>query len=319
MRVAASIVLFAAVACAHAQELSVDAGVTRSRLPDDASFGLGINYSHDLAPHVAASLGYRNEGHIPGHHRDGTAAQLWLLGSVFAPEFTLGVGAGPYHYFDTTVAEGHSSLEFNDAHGWGYMYSGRATWRPRDSRWFYELRLEHIETSRNVDTTLLLAGIGYRLDQDASFRARSNGHSYAAERDDEIYLAAGQTIVNSFESQSAAASSISYRHAFGPVLRGSLAWLHEGDARLIRRDGVTTLGWAEPSFGDDRFTLGFGLGGYFAVDRYRPGSKDVLGLIGTTASLRMADHWVARFTWHRVASRHDRDSDILLLGLGGQF
>ena len=28
---------------------------------------------------------------------------------------------------------------------------------------------------------------------------------------------------------------------------------------------------------------------------------------------------VARFTWHRVASRHDRDSDILLLGLGGQF
>jgi len=319
MRVAASIALLAAAACAHAQELSLDAGLTRSRVPEDTSFGLGLNYTHPLASHLAASIGYRNEGHIPNHHRDGMAAQLWLLGSAFSPELTFGVGAGPYHYFDTTVAEGRSTLEFNDAHGWGYMYSGTATWRPPNSKWFYELRLEHIETSRNIDTTLLMAGIGYRLDQDSSFRAHSSGHAFAAERNDEVFVGGGQTIVNSFESQSAGAASAAWRHAFGPVLRGSVGWLHEGDARLIRRDGVTTLAWAEPSFGDDRFTLGFSAGGYFSVDRYRPGSKDVLGLVSTTASVRMSDHWVARFMWHRVASRHDRDSDILLLGLGGQF
>ncbi len=112
---------------------------------------------------------------------------------------------------------------------------------------------------------------------------------------------------------------MTYRHAFGRVLRASFGWIYEGDARLIRRDGVVLQGWLEPAFENDRFTLGIGYGGYFAVDRYRRGEKDLLSILGTTASYRLGRHWLGRFEWQRVASRHSRDSDIVLLGLGYRF
>ena len=317
----AVVLLFLALAtCARAQDLAISGGIIQSRDPDPRrSFGLGIDYSHDLGDYFAGSLAYRNEGHVPRHHRDGQAAQLWLRGHAFSPNVEVRVGAGPYHYFDTTIAEGRSDLDFTDAHGWGRLYSLVVAWRAPSSRWSYQLRVERIEASHDLDTTLVTGALSYRLDQDASFRSSSTGHAFSPARNDEAYVGGGQTIVNSFASQSAEAGTATYRHAFGPLLRGELGWLHEGDARLIRRDGVVGLAWIEPSFGDDRYTLGFGGGGYFSIDRYRPGSKDLLALIGTTASYRLASHWVTRFTWYRVASKHDRDSDIVLLGLGYQF
>ena len=82
---------------------------------------------------------------------------------------------------------------------------------------------------------------------------------------------------------------------------------------------MVAQGWLEPSFYRDRFTLGVGFGAYRAVDRYRASKHDLLGILTTTASYRLAGQWIGRFSWHRIASPHDRDSDILLLGMGYQY
>jgi hypothetical protein len=296
-----------------AADFSLLVGGTRTDAPSARTFGFNATYAHDLSPHLFGSLTYQNEGHVPGHHRDGHAVQLWTRlagpGGV-----TLAAGAGPYHYFDTAVAEGEGGFE--DAHGWGVIYSLAAIWRMPSSRLTWQLRVNHVETRNNLDTTMVVAGIGYALDQDASFAGATSSH---APRAGEVTVLAGQTIVNSFESQNALARGVEVRYAFGPVLRGSVAWLNEGDARLLRRDGLVAQLWLEPSFSGDRFTLGIGFGPYLAVDRYQEGGRRTLGLLGTTASYRIGAEFVARLSFLRSVSRNDRDSDIILLGLGWRF
>jgi hypothetical protein len=269
-----------------------------------------------LDDHFAASITYRNEGHVPAHHRDGQAAQLWARTSVFSPDFTVAAGAGPYLYFDTTVAEGATS--YTDAHGWGAMYSLAATWRRRNSPWFYQLRVDHVETKRSLDTTMLTVGVGRHLDRDADFIGSAEWEGHGDVRN-EVVVSVGRTIVNSLESELARATSIEFRHAFGPVLRGSVGWINEGDAHLIRRNGIVAQGWLEPSLGHDRYTLGIGLGAYFAVDEYHAQQPVVTGVITMTAGYHFTRRWLARLSWHRITSTYDRDSDIVLLGLGYRF
>jgi len=308
--------LFALAASARAQDLSFLAGGTQPDTPRRTTYGWAIAYAHDLGEHFFASATYQNEGHVPSHHRDGHALQLWARGAL-SPELSVAAGAGPYHYFATTVAE-TDPAGFADAHGWGGLYSVAATWRARSSPWFYQLRANHIETPHNLDTTSLLLGVGYRLDQDGSFKHNATTDGWLR-RNDEIDAMVGQTIVNSFESQNSTAKSFDYRHEFSPVLRGSVSWLNEGDARLIRRDGLVVQGWFEPSFYEDRFTLGLGYGAYFALDEYHSERRKVQGILGTTFSYHVGRGWVARLTWQRIVSTYDRDSDILLLGAGYRF
>jgi len=111
------------------------------------------------------------------------------------------------------------------------------------------------------------------------------------------------------------------RYAFRPALRASVAWLSEGDAELIRRNGLVVQGWYEPSFSGDRFTLGLGLGVYIAIDDYREDREGAFpnGVITLTASYRVGRDWRARFSWNRVISNYDRDTDVLMLGAGYRF
>ena len=316
LRAVAGWLSFLLAFAAHAQDLAVQAGVTRSADPRATSYGWAASYSHDLGAHLFGSFTYQNEGHVPSHHRDGHSVQIWARTSLFTPQLSLAAGVGPHHYFDTTVAENPSG--FADAHGWGVMYSVSATWRLQSSPWFYQLRVNRIETKRNLDTTALLFGAGYRLEQDGSFKRNATTNGWK-DRNDEIVLMAGQTIVNSFESQSSLAKSVEYRYGFTPVLRGAIGWVAEGDARLIRRGGIIAQGWFEPSFYEDRFTLGLGYGAYFAVDEYHSGPRKVQGILSTTFSYHVARGWLGRITWHRIASTYDRDSDIILLGVGYRF
>ena len=310
----AAVALLSLAAAAHAQDLSVQAGGTRTDHPRDTSYGWLVQYSHDLDDHLFATFTYQNEGHVPGHHRDGHSVQLWATTSIAAP-FSFAVGAGPYHYFDTTLAEGGS--DFRDAHGWSLMYSAAATWRPPSSPWFYRLTVNRAGGHHEFRTTTVLLGAGYRLDQDGSFRHNANDGWMA--RNDELVALGGATIVNSFESQQARARSFEYRREFTPVLRGVVGWVNEGDARLIRRDGVIAQAYFEPSFYRDRFTLGLGYGAYYAVDEYHPAGRKVQGILSTTFSYNIAGGLLVRATWHRIVSTYDRDSDIILLGVGYRF
>lgn len=297
-----------------AQELGLLAG--QSRLDGQRSAAWMLEYSRDIAPHVFGTIAYVNEGHFVGHHRDGATAQIGLRTPPLAGGLTLQTSVGPYHAFDTTVAESRDG--YSDAHTNGVVYGVAARLRSGPSSpWTWNLRVDRIEARHGIDTTLVMAGASYRLKQDASFAHDGAPRGNAAR--DELVASLGQTIVNSFESERSTARAVDYRHAFTPVLRGSLSWINEGDARLIRRDGVVLQAWLEPTFFDGAWSLGVGFGPYVAVDRYRGGGRDLLGLFSWTASYRIADSWSARLTWHRSVSRWDRDSDILLAGLGYRF
>jgi hypothetical protein len=304
---------------ARSQDLTGAVGATRGSEGTDRTMGLSLSYSHDFVRYFAASFSYLNEGHLPGHHRDGFAPQLWVhSGRSLGPRFSLAAGAGPYYYFDTVPAD--SDVGYADRRGRGIVYSLAATWRSASSRWLYQLRFNRVLVTDGLDTSTLLAGIGYRLDQDdekwlsaLASRATSGPRS-------ELTLLGGRSIVNSYESQRAWARGIEYRRVFGPMVNGSIALLDEGDGKLTRRRGIAAQGWIEPSFYDEKMTLGVGLGPYLATDDHRPEREPVLsGILSLTASYRLGDAWIARAIFSRVISGYHRDTDVILLGLGYRF
>ncbi|MBC8022800.1 MAG: hypothetical protein H7Y14_06755, partial [Burkholderiales bacterium] len=213
----ALVALVALTPQAHAQELTVAAGATRIENPAGATYAWLVSYSHELAPHFSAAFSYRNEGHVPSHHRDGHALQLFFS-SNDGPGFGVRAGVGPYGYFDTTVAENPAG--FANAHGWGAVYTLAATWRDPDSRWTWELRADRIEARESFNTTQLMLGASYRLNQDGSLRANAPPRRFGP-RESEIALMWGRTIVNSFESEGARARTAEFRHTFAPAVRAS--------------------------------------------------------------------------------------------------
>ena len=138
-------------------------------------------------------------------------------------------------------------------------------------------------------------------------------------------MLAGRTIVNSFKSEQSAAVGVEYRHRIRSYLDGSVSWLYEGDNRLIRRNGIMAELWAVSGFFDDRLTLGFGAGAYFNVDSYRhliesgDTHKLVSGVVSLTGSYLITPKWDVRSTWHRIVTDYDRDTDVLLGGVGYRF
>ena len=300
---------------ACAQDFVFGLGATRAEEVRDTSYGWLVSFSRDLTPSLSASITYLNEGHFSSHHRDGHAAQLWARTDV-GECLTLAAALGLYRYFDTAVAENRQG--FANAHGWGGLASVSATLREPGSRWLYQVRVNRVMANAGFDTTQVLAAVGYRFDQDGSFTANEIAREIPR-RHHEVVLMTGRTVINSFESQSARATSVEYRHTDSPVVRYSVGWLNEGDVRLARRDGIVVQGWLEPSFYRDRFTLGVGAGGYLAVDGEHAKGRSALVILSTTFSHHFARGVIGRLTWHRVSSNYDRDSDIFIAGLGYRF
>jgi hypothetical protein len=313
----AAIITVLALACpAAAQELSLLAGRTRAEAPSASTYAWQLAYSHDLSRHWAASFTWQNEGHVPDHHRDGASAQLWAKTSGFDPRLTFAAGAGPYYYFDTTG--GTEAGGYRNDHGWGVLYGASVAWRA-SAGLVYQARVGRVETRHGIDTTHVVIGVGWRLDGDS---AKPPGEERLdSSTSGEMTLFAGRTIVNSLESETAVARAIEYRRALGPVLRASLAWVDEGDTRLVGRDGIAAQAWLEPGFSGGRYTLGVGLGAYLAEDRRRDGDDrtSVSPIVTMTASARLGRRWTGRVSWNRVVSDYDRDSDVVVLGVGYRF
>lgn len=289
-------------------------GGMRSEEPETHSYAWALSYDHTISERLYASFSWLNEGHVPVHHRDGHALQLWARADTGHPRLTLAAGIGPYRYFDTTT--GTNGQNHANEHGWGTIYSLAAIWRSTGP-WLYQLRINRIDTEDSIDTTAVVAGIGYRLQPWTGSGAGANG---GAAKRNQVTLFLGQTIVNSLESESSEAVGIEWRRSFGPILRGSLAWIDEGDARLIRRNGAVAQLWLEPSFSGNRFTLGAGAGAYLAIDEYREGPEHMLsGIVTVTTSYYIGADWLARFSWNRIVTDYHRDTDIFLLGIGRQF
>jgi len=285
---------------------------------DGSSIAWQLDYRLLLNQWFSAGFSYLNEGHIPGHHRDGNALQVWINYPIFEQQLVLSAGAGPYWYYDTATA---GSSAYQNEHGFGSVFS-LATTVQTASPWLFQIRSNWVSTFGEMDSFTVLAGIGCQLDgpncpkPDAVQTRRYAKHN-------EVTLFVGQTITNSFDSEKSAAVSIEYRRGVLSYLDWSVTWLYEGDNRLIRRHGLASQLWLAKEFFDGATSLGIGGGAYLAAD-HRAGhdwvSDRVISAIGTlTGSCRINPDWSARISWSRIATDYDRDTDVLLVGIGYRF
>lgn len=317
----AAAVLSAGAGSASAQEFALYAGPLKSG--GDHSYSWSMDYTEGFGQYFAGSVTWLNEGHLSGHHRDGQSVQLWARLPLAQRRVVFALGVGPYRYFDTEAAE--EGAGYSDTHGWGVIYSARATWYSAH-RWTANLQLNRVQVSRGPATTAVLLGVGYQLDAPGTPGPRD----FALPRthnvtNNEITLMAGQTILNSLESQTSLAEAIEYRRGLTRFIDATIGYLHEGNGIVARRDGATAQLWLTRAFLDDQLTLGVGAGAYAAIhhgsdSNSRPTGDGVLSaLVSVSASWRFTQHWAARVTWNRVMTRYSRDTDVILGGIGYRF
>ena len=302
----------------QAQEVVVRVGDTRETGSTSASqtYSYGFSYFQGFGENLAWSVGYLNEGHFPNHKRDGIDLQGWARINVLDRHLSLGVGAGPYLYWDTVL--GTTKTVYTDEHGVGAIFSAAANWYT-DSRFFYQAKLNYVVTANSIDTLSATIGIGYQLDKPTT-PGPLTGPSPAPVQDlkDEITLFGGRTVDNSGQDSAAAVESLQYRRNLAPHFDWTIGWLNEHNS--VSRTGPITEIWAGRTFLNDRFGMEIGFGPYLAYDSH--GARNVTKLdwlAGISGNIRFTEHWLVRATWDRVTTGNDRDSDIFLAGVGYRF
>jgi hypothetical protein len=311
-----------ATSCAAtAAELFLLGGEAGSLTPDDRTYSWQLEYRQDIRKHLAAGISYLNEGHIKQHHRDGYTAQLWTRSELFDGSLTVAAAAGPYFYLDTAPTPTPDG--FTNRHGLKPMLSAALAWHI-NRHLVLELRSNWLGTGSDFDTVSLLAGVGCDLSTLPAPQPTTSAEEAEREPKNELTAFFGQTIVNSFNSQQSVAASLEYRRHLLRHLDWSFAGLYEGDNRLVRRDGVITELWAVQQLLRD-LSVGAGTGIYIDVANYDnplfgTGTRKPLLWIATlTSSYRFADHWAVRASWHRVITSYQRDTDVILAGIGYLF
>jgi hypothetical protein len=332
--------------CASAEAQSSDRGTTAdddfsyfggpvwSRESWPSSSAWGIAFRQTVVPHFAWSLSYLNDGHFPGHHRDGVSGEVWVPFTFAADRLTASVGGGPFYYFDTENA--NNTNGFADVHAWAWVLSADLRihlWsRATEPGWFIDLRYDWSAPAKDIETHSIFWGIGYRMYSDHTLGTPTQ-NSVEGFAKNELVGYVGKTVVNSFSPPSSLAEAGEYRRQIGyEFTRVSVAFVNEGDSALIRRNGIIYEGWLEPSFWDGNASLGGGWGGYTAVDKYQPSAgRHVSYVVSATLSARFLNLIPAirsspigqrvnfRLTWHRIVTDYNRDTDILLFGLGCRF
>ncbi|SDD23601.1 hypothetical protein SAMN05216345_10780 [Cupriavidus sp. YR651] len=306
------------------QELLLLGGVQSTHSAGEMSYGYAFAYQHNLSEHWYATFTYLNEGHVTNHHRDGHSAQLWWRYLAFDRKLTLAVGAGPYRYFDTTDRDASGSSD--NQHGWGMLASLAATWYLDGGPWMLQARFNRAQTPSSIKTNTFLLGVGYQLD-----RGDRGGPLVPppGRTDDvtqnELTVFLGQTIVNTFDSETSVAKAVEYRRGLWRYMSGTISYINEGESSTLRRNGVAAQAWLERAFFHDKLTLGLGVGPYYAIDltenARNQGSTPSRwsGLMTMSASYRLGEHWLTRLSWNRTVTGYDRDTDVILAGLGYRF
>ncbi|ACD97128.1 hypothetical protein [Trichlorobacter lovleyi] len=322
---ALTVLLFQCTATAAiADELFGLGGMVQSQNVEknDSSYSWQLEYREQLNEHFTASLSYLNEGHIPAHHRDGHSLQLWMNTDVVERRLALSVGVGPYYYFDTTVPS-TSSTAYTNEHGFGAAFSLASILRT-ETPWLFQLRANWIQTFGRMNTVSALVGVGYQLDKPSQPKpSYDRQERWDQTCNNEITLLVGRTITNSFDSERSTALSIEYRRRLLNYLDWTLSWLHEGDNRLIRRDGVASQLWVVKNFMDERISLGLGAGAYLAIDQqanhYQDSDRVISAISTLTGSYHLTSRWSLRASWNRIVTNYDRDTDVIMGGVGYRF
>lgn len=300
--------------CANAQQVNLLGGVIKNTHDDNLSGTCQAEYWIDQAQPFAAGLSYLNEGHFEMHHRDGLAGQLWLQHDV--RKLTLAVGAGPYLYCDTK--DDSEDVPYRNEHGVGALSSLMLKW-PMTRRLKLQVRGNWI-AARDMDTCSILVGIGGSFD--SLFRKAGvavQPMAPPAKHRNEITLFTGETIVNSFGSETTIPVSLEYRRQVRQHMQWTVSGLYEGCNSMIHRFGPATQLWVVDNLGDWPLTFGLGAGAYATMDQKGDDRETLAGIVSLTASYQFHPSYVARVNWHRILVDYDRDADVVLAGIGYLF
>jgi hypothetical protein len=315
--------LFLSFACLNlqAQEFAISGGSMQAIDVRQSSYSWQIDYRQDFYRNLAASITYINEGHVPGHHRDGYAVQAWGRIPFGDNRYSVSLGLGTYSFFDTQhLAAGGSQ----NVHVTGPIISAAASAFVSD-RWFVRAGVSHIIPTHEMKVSTAVIGMGYWFGQNDKPTPGELGHAadeQASVTANELTLFVGQSVVNTFFSQSARAYALEYRRGFVKHVDWTLAFIYEGNPEIVRRSGLATQAWVVNNFFEDHLSVGIGLGPYVYIDQRHPAGAGRINPAATTplASLtiagRLSREWYLRLLVDRVASSYNRDADIFLLGLG---
>ncbi len=304
-----------------AQELTLLGGVLPRTNTERASYTYQLDYRQDFYRNFAGSIAYINEGHLRRHHRDGTAWQAWARLPLFSDHMSVSFGLGAYYFFDTQPLPNGDTA---NVHGTSPIYSLSATGY-LSNRWFYRLLLNRITPNHQINVNTMTIGAGFWFGQDKKPTTGKLGDApdeYSYVTPNEFTLFGGQSVVNTFFSQSARAYAGEYRRGLIPHLDWTASAIYEGDPEIIRRSGLATQLWAVNTFFNDRIAVGAGLGPYIYLDHKHPasaGSKNpaaIAPLASLTFSTRLSENLIMRLVFDRVTSSYNRDADIFLLGIG---
>ena len=319
-RLGVSVIAMTLLSPSSASELQFQLGGLRSTADSKPTYSWALEYGRPFGKHLSGSFAWLNEGHVPGHRRDGQAAQLWwhAAGPSEGPIYRFGLG--PYRYFDTTV--GPSPESHINAHGWGMIASADASW-PLAGKWIASLRANRVHVNRDVRSTAIVGGIGYRFEsageESRGVFARSSAASPARW---ELDVMGGATVSNDFHSQVEFAKAIGLRVGIADHLSGSLAYLREGKFQRGWREGIAPQIWLEDDL-TDRLAVAVGIGPYLARSSFRmPDGSNAPAksiLVSISAAYIITPEWRGRLIWNRVATTYDENADVFLFAIGYRF
>lgn len=228
----------------NAQQIDVYAGGMKSLgQASEPSYAWGFAYAQPITNHIAASFSWLNEGHVTNHHRDGFSVQVWAHQSFLNGLADVGVGVGPYRYFDTVAAGPNRA--YDNHHGYGVMSGVYLTWY-LTREWSTSLRANWVYTGSSIDTFSYVVGLGYRLNRGAG-EEHSRWPNTLSGRNTATALG-GLSVVNSLNSQNSKAFSFEYRRAIADWLDGTVALLDEGHNDIGHRQGLTAQLWLRHGF-----------------------------------------------------------------------
>lgn len=285
----------------------------------DGTHAWQVDFRHYFNPNLALSFAYLNEGHIFNRKRDGVTPELWFNLPLFHNYFALAVGAGPYRYYDTIGTPQTSSA---NNHGWGAIVSASATWNLPGPLFFRITANHEIADPR---TRSVLFGAGIRLGENAWAWEKYQPcyEPIGSEQiKNELTAFFGKTVHNSFADLDGESFGLEYRRRLATYVDWSAGWLYQDDPGELQRNGAATQLWLVHDYLDRHLTLGVGAGAYVFHDSesdpaYHSNFSDSVGeLVSGMVEYRFTAHWNAKFTWNRVATKYNHDTDDYVLGIG---
>lgn len=326
------ILVTGAVCPMGAQEVAAAVGRLHSVDQGSITYSWQAQYIQHFTPEWGGSFTWLNEGHLLDHHRDGAVIQAWRFHRMENNDLRLGLGYGPYRYFDTTTVPSNVSGQlpgYRNRHGIKSLLSLRAQYPIGSGAWDTFVQLNR--TLGPDQTQAFMVGFSTRFGTGATRSDRSSSAwgregEPITETNNELSLLFGSTILNSFESEQSGlfdAFALQYRRRLTRNLDASIEYSDEGSIDHAKRDGAAIQAWISARSPEHGWLLSFGAGPYF--NRVFP-DQDSLASSSTVnirTSLRYSmvvgrhlwGHWSGRLQWNRTLTRYDRDTDMLLAGL----